>query len=223
MGFGHVFTALLHTSHSACGSLLLAMKYKGFLEARHLASKKSRNWLPKRVSLLTLAAIAKIRISLLLSFLRYFQRERIACPIKQWKSTEFVPTDCLLRVATAEMVNELRVSNNLFLMFVDEQMSDARGSPSYPLRALLRHLLGKSSHPVFSGITVWRCLRHVALKRIRYLLCADYSLPLTFWVFLEAFFWRRHHEILCLQLFFQLCLLVFQVLSNLLLLNFSVM
>ena len=50
---------------------------------------------------------------------------------KQQKSMEYVP-DCRLRVSTAEMVDQLflstnRVANYLYLMVVDEQMSNTRG------------------------------------------------------------------------------------------------
>ena len=85
----------------------------------------------------TLDAYRHCSASLLLSFLVFFQRYLIACPIKQWKWTEHAPTDCLLRVATAEMVSELillsawRVANNLFLMLVDEQVRDAKAPPSF--------------------------------------------------------------------------------------------
>ena len=49
------------------------------------------------------------------------------------KAAENVPTDCFLRVASADMVNQLflsasRVANSLFLTVVDEQISDAKGS-----------------------------------------------------------------------------------------------
>ena len=98
-GFGHVFTALLHTSHSAWWKSAARDEVQGLSGGTAPGIEEKQELVAKAGFTLTLAATAQIRISLLLSFLRNYQRERISCPIKQWNSTEYVPTDCLLRVA----------------------------------------------------------------------------------------------------------------------------
>ena len=61
-------------------------------------------------------------------------------------------------------------------MVVDEQMSFRGATPCYPLRALLRRLLGESENLGFRGRAGCRRLRHFILKRNRQLSCATNSM-----------------------------------------------
>ena len=203
-GSGHVSTVWLFlclcfpwarsSSHSALGSLAARDEAQGHSGGTALGIEESRNWFPKRVSLLKLAAIAKIRISLLLSFLRNFQR----CTDRASDKAAEVDRTCFHGLPYAArngwkwwselILSAWRVANNLFLMLVDEQ-DEWRESSSQLSSSVFQELQADDA----CDMSLWREI-------------ATCCALITAWLSLSEFSWklssrqRRHHGILRLQL-----------------------
>ena len=78
------------------------------------------------------------------------------------------------------------IANNPFLVVVEEQMRNAKGSAVLFVLCSAT-FLGKSYYHVFPGSPRCRLLRHSALKNNRQFLCADNSFASHFLRFLGSF------------------------------------